>query len=604
VKKISKNLMIKAGAVLLCFGVVQLVSAESGGVHWSYKGAEGPKKWASLSDDFETCGSGREQSPIDITDKLPDGQSDIAFHYESTPLEILNNGHTIQVNYESGSYIKVAGVRYDLLQFHFHSPSEHTKNKKSALMEVHFVHKSADGQLAVIGVFMDAGSSNADLNDIWKHMPRGAGETEQVDGITVNADRILPTVRDYVSYPGSLTTPPCSEGVRWMVMKERITVASSAVNKFVSLVGKNARPVEPLYSRLGEFDQASFHEASDSSGTHMASSSHGGNDHSASSAHGSSHGSNDHRASSAHDSSHGSSEHSASSSHGSSLSSNDHGGSSSHSSSSNDHGGSSSHGSSRATHAFKEEHKPHWTYTGVNGPDNWGSLHKDFHMCSAGRNQSPIDIRQPTDTHLFDLDFQYSPVALQILNNGHTIQFNYGNVDNSDRNRVNIGGKSYLMPSATHYNSRLLISGEPYELLQVHFHSPSEHTLNGKSHVLEAHLVHRNKEGQLAVVGVFFEKGSNNGTIDKVWEHMPQGVTPVTTYGTMVNAEDLLPRRRDYFHYRGSLTTPPCSEGVRWFVMKNVMQVSDRQVRQFRDVVERNNRPVQPLNKRYLLSRK
>jgi carbonic anhydrase len=221
------------------------------GEHWSYSGTTGPDHWAELSADYESCGAGHNQSPIDLGVAADADQAEVIFHYMSTPLRVTNNGHSIQVDYAKGSYIEVGGHRYDLKQFHFHSPSEHEVDGRSFPMEGHLVHADADGNLAVIGVFFEPGGENDTIRSVWKHLPAKAGETEQVDGETVNAAGLLPEDHSAWRYNGSLTTPPCSEGVTWLVMKKPVTVSAERIARFHDLMGvDNNRPVQPLNARV------------------------------------------------------------------------------------------------------------------------------------------------------------------------------------------------------------------------------------------------------------------------------------------------------------------------------------------------------------------
>ena len=247
----------------------------------------------------------------------------------------------------------------------------------------------------------------------------------------------------------------------------------------------------------------------------------------------------------------------------------------------------------------------HWTYTGETGAEHWGSLAKEYSLCGSGRVQSPIDIDGSVSANSFDLNFSYQDVPLQILNNGHTIQINYSTESHDEDSNVYINGEKHALPSAIQYNSGLSISGEYYKLLHVNFHSPSEHHVDGKPYAMEAHFVHMNSQGQHAVVGVTMKRGSTNRFLDQLWSHMPTTKSgPNTISGVSVNAHDLLPHRKSYYHYRGSLTTPPCSEGVRWFVLKESIEVSDAQVERFLSVIGHNARPVQPINHRPLIRTK
>ncbi len=217
---------------------------------WGYEGLEGPEHWAELSKEYAVCGTGTRQSPIDIPVATPAKLPPIKFDFEQATLEILNNGHTIQVNHDEGSSITVDGERFDLLQFHFHTPSENTVGGKHHDMELHMVHKSAKGQLAVVGVFMTAGKENKVLSNIWEHMPSQAGDKKKVNSVRIHPVDLLPADRSYSCFNGSLTTPPCSEGVKWFVMKNPIEVSAGQIEKFTKTVSENNRPVQPLNGRF------------------------------------------------------------------------------------------------------------------------------------------------------------------------------------------------------------------------------------------------------------------------------------------------------------------------------------------------------------------
>jgi len=236
-------------AVIMMFAVNGYASGGHG-THWSYSGAEGPSQWGSLSSEYATCKTGMSQSPIDISKTSRADLGDIEFDYSDTPLKILNNGHAIQVNYTSDSYIRVNGKVYKLLQFHFHSPSEDTVNGKHYAMQVHFVHKSDDGQLAVVGVLIKKGQHNQLIQSLWDNISPEVGHETVNDHVQVNGAELLPSNGTYYHFSGSLTTPPCSEGVQWYVMKNPIEVSSDQVTKFLSVMGQQtARPVQPLHGR-------------------------------------------------------------------------------------------------------------------------------------------------------------------------------------------------------------------------------------------------------------------------------------------------------------------------------------------------------------------
>jgi len=218
--------------------------------HWAYEGDGAPHAWNVIKDEYATCGDGKQQSPIDISTVTIGPLSEIEFKYKSTPLELTNNGHTIQANYHTGSYITVGGKRYDLLQLHFHAPSEHTIGGKSYDMVVHLVHKAADGQLGVIGVMFKAGDKNKEIEKLWANMPTESGQTNTVKNMRINALDLLPVDMTYFNYAGSLTTPPCSEGVNWMVMATPASISARQVKQFTDLFPLSVRPVQPLNGRV------------------------------------------------------------------------------------------------------------------------------------------------------------------------------------------------------------------------------------------------------------------------------------------------------------------------------------------------------------------
>lgn len=222
-------------------------------VHWTYAGAEGPEHWGDLSPNFAACKSGRMQSPIDIASAatgLAVGAPGHGFAYQEVPLSIVHNGHTVQLNYAPGSSMSIEGQQYDLLQIHFHAPSEHTVDGEAFPMEAHFVHMDSHGGLAVIGVMIEEGAANAALADAWAHLPAHETVETTVADVSVNAGAVLPSDGRYHHYKGSLTTPPCSEGVRWFVLSQPITMSAAQIQKFEAAAAPNARPVQPLNSRL------------------------------------------------------------------------------------------------------------------------------------------------------------------------------------------------------------------------------------------------------------------------------------------------------------------------------------------------------------------
>lgn len=218
------------------------------GAHWGYTGAGGPENWARY-DGCEACDEGMEQSPVDIPAGMPTHEADIEFSYVPMSLSIVNNGHTIQVNAARDSSIDVEGKTYKLLQFHFHALSEHTYAGQHSDMEVHFVHKSDDGQFAVVGVFLNKGEHNPAFGPVLSNLPQKAGESQYVNGVAINTIDLLPVEREYYRYDGSFTTPPCTEGVKWFVMAQPLELSAEQVSSFTALYDNNYRPVQPINNR-------------------------------------------------------------------------------------------------------------------------------------------------------------------------------------------------------------------------------------------------------------------------------------------------------------------------------------------------------------------
>ncbi len=229
------------------------------GPHWSYEGAEDPSHWARLSPEFASCGVGHQQSPIDIVTAaatpLPAGTAGfdpVLFGpttRQAVPVDIVNNGHTVQVDTVGSGALMIGDARYVLQQFHFHSPSEHTVDGRSYPLEVHFVHKATDGKLAVIGVLFEEGAENPALAPFWKSLPRSAGAPVDLGAGGVSIDTLLPARRDAYRYAGSLTTPPCSEAVKWVVMADHVSASAAQIATFRAIIQGNNRPVQPLRGR-------------------------------------------------------------------------------------------------------------------------------------------------------------------------------------------------------------------------------------------------------------------------------------------------------------------------------------------------------------------
>lgn len=239
-----------------------------------------------------------------------------------------------------------------------------------------------------------------------------------------------------------------------------------------------------------------------------------------------------------------------------------------------------------------------WGYTGKIGPNYWSSLDKNNFICSMGKRQSPIDIT--TSKTLFSknlrkLFFNYVSSQLNIQNNGHTIEF--------DESSPGVLHHKHTIQAYLENTSSALLGGKDYNLLQFHFHSPSEHTVNGKSFSMEVHLVHQNDDGEIAVVALLVKTGKENTFLEKIFSVMPKTSGTIFKNSTRLNPHDMLPDDRSYYHYVGSLTTPPCTQLVEWYVLKTPITVSSKQLESFNKVYEGNNRPTQDIGTRSLLEK-
>ncbi len=238
-------------AVMVMVAVPLLASEKGAAEHdWSYEGEHGPTHWGDVKSDYVMCKTGKNQSPIDIRGTRKADLPPIQFAYQPAQLRIINNGHSIQVNYTEGSFITVGGKPYQLVQFHFHHPSEEKIKGKNFEMVAHLVHKSVEGNLAVVAVLIKKGQANAFIETLWSHLPKEEGVEEAPADVTIDASKLLPAQHGYYTYTGSLTTPPCTEGVTWFVLKTPIEVSSAQINQFAHFYKNNARPVQPLDGRV------------------------------------------------------------------------------------------------------------------------------------------------------------------------------------------------------------------------------------------------------------------------------------------------------------------------------------------------------------------
>jgi carbonic anhydrase len=232
---------------------------------------------------------------------------------------------------------------------------------------------------------------------------------------------------------------------------------------------------------------------------------------------------------------------------------------------------------SEAAKAAAHAHMVHWSYEGDGAPANWGKLNNDYTMCESGKRQSPIDIRGGINVDLPTLKFSYVPSLFRVIDNGHTVQVNYGE------------------------GSMLTVQGRQYQLVQFHFHKPSEERVNGRVYDMVVHLVHKDEQGRLAVVAVLLDKGAEHPLIQTVWNNLPlERNEEVSPPEAAIDLNQLLPENLSYFTYMGSLTTPPCTEGVMWIVLKQPAKISVEQIAVFNRLYKNNARPLQRVDGRLI----
>jgi carbonic anhydrase len=244
-------LLLLAGC---CAVVVVATGIAQGPQHpehtWDYGDAHGPSHWGELEPEFAPCKNGHHQSPIDIRNAQKADLPPILFDYKPSALDIIDNGHTIMINYAAGSSISVGGKKYALKQFHFHRPSEEKINGKGYDMTLHLVHADQEGKLAVVAVLLEKGDDNPLIRELWNDIPKEKDKEELLKNVQINVGILLPANRGYYTFSGSLTTPPCSEDVTWYVLKHPVTVSADEIEQFSKLYRNDARPTQPLYERV------------------------------------------------------------------------------------------------------------------------------------------------------------------------------------------------------------------------------------------------------------------------------------------------------------------------------------------------------------------
>ncbi len=255
---ILRRLPFIAGGCLLLFINPQThashASPDAGdipkGLHWSYQGENGPEHWGQLSEHFATCNAGQNQSPIEIQGARFERLPNLSFSYRSSPLTIVNDGHTIRVVYDPGSYLILGSRRFELRQFHFHTPSEHRINGKHADMVMHLVHQNRGGEIVEVAVPMHAGNRrNAMMERLLSYLPTQPGERHYHRNVGIKPIFLIPPDRSYYTYTGSMTEPPCSENVTWILLKTPLEVSSRDIERFRSIMGQNNRPLQAINAR-------------------------------------------------------------------------------------------------------------------------------------------------------------------------------------------------------------------------------------------------------------------------------------------------------------------------------------------------------------------
>lgn len=253
--------LITAVMVWLCLGLPLSAYAQpnenSPDIHWSYQETTGPDHWAELTPDFAICASGQSQSPINLTAAAAADLVNPDFRYKSVPLNVLNNGHTMQIPYAPGSYLTLDGQQYNLLQFHVHSPSEHAIEGQSWDAELHLVHQNDAGALAVVAVLLQADNTQTDnsYSVLSENLPTKPGEKIRT-GKLINAQSLLPNKTTTYRYHGSLTTPPCSESVTWLIMTEPLSLSTQQIDQYKALLNHNNRPLQALNHRSIQIDMS------------------------------------------------------------------------------------------------------------------------------------------------------------------------------------------------------------------------------------------------------------------------------------------------------------------------------------------------------------
>lgn len=238
--------------LILCTSHLPKAEAQehSPGHTWDYGQALGPSHWGDLEKEFAACKNGHRQSPIDVRNPQKTDLPSLQFDYQTSPLHIIDNGHTIMIRYAPGSFLSFNGKRYELQQFHFHRPSEEKIDGRQYGMSLHLVHKNENGDLVVVAVLLEGGKENDVVRELWKNLPKEKEREESPQKVGINIGGLLPAERGYYTYQGSLTTPPCTENVTWFVLKQPVPVSPSQIDRFSQFYRDDARPPQPVFDRI------------------------------------------------------------------------------------------------------------------------------------------------------------------------------------------------------------------------------------------------------------------------------------------------------------------------------------------------------------------
>ncbi len=243
-------------ALMIVLAIGSSICAHAGdvAVHWGYDGHEAPAQWASLSPAYAECARGTRQSPVDLPVAAGTGMAvqpavRMEVFHHAHALDIANNGHTVEVTYDDGDRLVIDDTVYRLAQYHFHAPSEHTFGGQHFPLELHLVHRATDGRLAVLGIMLENGPHSAPYDTVLEHLPQAPGVKTHLQQVDIDIDALLPASRSAFTYVGSLTTPPCSEGVRWMVLRTAVGIDAGQISRLTDVLHHNSRPTQDLHGR-------------------------------------------------------------------------------------------------------------------------------------------------------------------------------------------------------------------------------------------------------------------------------------------------------------------------------------------------------------------